>query len=134
MSNIFTLLPVIWQIVELIPVIREGWAGGVGGLLEMLKQHPGVIDLLQKIGAGLFPKLPADEQAAAGATMFDREQVRWLQAELNARNVVTLPLDVDGYYGKLTKRAVVAYQIQHGGLDADGWAGPLTVAALKEAV
>lgn len=41
------------------------------------------------------------------------------------------PLVVDGSYGRMTRRAVAAFQAAHG-LESDGLAGPLTMAALQE--
>lgn len=51
----------------------------------------------------------------------------WLQYALNA--VSDAGLTVDGSYGSLTQAAVLAYQ-ETNDLDADGLAGPLTLAAI----
>lgn len=53
-----------------------------------------------------------------------------IQKALNALQVEGTPLVVDGSYGRRTRAAVRSFQALHG-LDADGIAGPLTVAALK---
>ena len=58
----------------------------------------------------------------------DPEAVMWWQGELNAKQ--NAGLAVDGNYGVATKNATRAFQAAHG-LDQDGEAGPLTVAAMK---
>jgi lysozyme family protein len=53
----------------------------------------------------------------------------WIQRALNALHIEGTPLAVDGNYGRGTRNAVRAFQAAHG-LDPDGLAGPLTIAAL----
>ena len=59
------------------------------------------------------------------------QDVQWVQSTLN--RIQDAGLDVDGSYGRNTKRAVIAFQTAHG-LEPDGLIGPLTVAALQSAV
>lgn len=59
----------------------------------------------------------------------DGHDTKWLQAALNGFGA---GLDVDGNYGRRTRAAVAAWQQAHG-LDPDGLAGPLTMAALAQA-
>lgn len=54
----------------------------------------------------------------------------WIQHVLNELRVAGTPLVEDGSYGRMTRTAVRDFQASHG-LDADGLAGPKTVAALE---
>jgi lysozyme family protein len=56
---------------------------------------------------------------------------RWIQEALN--KIYPGSLVVDGNYGRMTRNVVRFFQTTHG-LDADGLAGPLTVAALEIAL
>jgi lysozyme family protein len=58
--------------------------------------------------------------------------VAWLQASLNAL-VPGVKLVVDGSYGRRTTAAVKTFQATNG-LDQDGIAGPLTIAAIVDAL
>ena len=58
------------------------------------------------------------------------EDVMWLQAALN---LLGYPLEIDGVFGQATFNAVVAFQTDHG-LEPDGICGPLTRAAILEAL
>lgn len=51
----------------------------------------------------------------------------WIQASLNI--VMGAGLEVDSNFGRVTRRAVVAFQQSHG-LEPDGLVGPLTIQAL----
>ena len=57
---------------------------------------------------------------------------KWIQSSLNELDPEA-ELRVDGIWGRHTKRAVMDFQDLHG-LDADGVAGPLTIAAIEEAL
>ena len=52
--------------------------------------------------------------------------VKWIQGVLNREG---FKVAIDGDYGPATHEAVKAFQKGHG-LDADGWVGPLTAAAM----
>lgn len=54
----------------------------------------------------------------------------WIQHALNQLNIVDTPLAEDGSYGRRTRNAVRAFQ-ELRNLDADGLAGPKTIAALE---
>jgi peptidoglycan hydrolase-like protein with peptidoglycan-binding domain len=54
----------------------------------------------------------------------------WVQHALNQLSVEGTPLVEDNSYGRKTRNAVRAFQAAHG-LDADGLAGPKTIAALE---
>ena len=53
-----------------------------------------------------------------------------LQSFLESKGLLTMPAGVaKGYFGALTKSAVVAYQISRGVVPASGYFGPLTRAS-----
>jgi lysozyme family protein len=57
----------------------------------------------------------------------------WLTADIQVflNEHLEAGLVVDGNYGRRTKATVRAFQLAHPPLDADGLAGPLTIAAMK---
>lgn len=57
---------------------------------------------------------------------------KWVQETINAFGY-TPPLETDGNYGRHTANAVMQFQRSYG-LEADGLAGPKTIAALKTAL
>lgn len=78
------------------------------------------------VAAGAAPSAPAAVPATLGEGD-EGEAVTALQRRLVA---LGYPVgDVDGHFGTLTRRALVAFQSEHA-LDADGVAGPATQAAL----
>jgi len=94
---------------------------------------PDLIPLLERIGTTVFPQLSGvSAQTAAGGIIFNTELTRSMQADLNKLGA-TPPLVVDGIYGPATKQAAVKFQTAHG-LAVDGWAGPVTTAAIATAV
>lgn len=132
--DIFKLLPLLFQAIELVGPIREAIRQGQSALDVLKTKGPDVIGIVQGIGAALFPDLSADNQTQAGALkVFDQPTVRWIQETLN--NLGASPvLVVDGSYGPLTKAEVTEFQQAHPPLDVDGWAGRQTQAALQDAL
>lgn len=59
--------------------------------------------------------------------------VRWLQLSLNRIHAAGTPIAIDGSYGRITRRAVMAFQRSQG-LAADGLAGPKTLARVQYAL
>jgi peptidoglycan hydrolase-like protein with peptidoglycan-binding domain len=57
---------------------------------------------------------------------------KWIQASLNDLDPEA-GLKVDGIWGRHTRRSLMDFQDLHG-LEADGIAGPLTIAAIEEAL
>lgn len=122
-------IPVIFQLIEQITAIRQAVRNGES-VLDLLKtKAPGLIEIFSSIAKSLFPTLgTVAAQVQAGALTIDPSLVMTIQTQLN--KLGTSPaLVVDGSYGAKTKAAVSAFQAAHG-LDADGWAGKLTQAAL----
>jgi lysozyme family protein len=76
---------------------------------------------------------PVDHDAPASAPTGLGGDVRSLQTSLNALKVDGTPLDIDGSYGRDTRRAVRAFQASHH-LVVDGLAGPKTIAALSDVI
>lgn len=128
--NLLKLLPLIMRLIDLAPKISAALKSGTSVLTLLQQFAPDLIHLVQDIGGELFPALPPAAQADAGAMRLDIDLVRKVQAGLNKLGAT---LVVDGHYGQMTKDAVAAFQSSHG-LTADGWAGPLTLAALDKAL
>lgn len=74
--------------------------------------------------AGLKPSPNARHDLEVGT-------IAWVQMRLNALHVMSQPLIVDGLDGPNTRRAVRVFQDCYG-LEADGIAGPLTIAGLEK--
>ena len=101
----------------------------VGILVRVLQNHREIIDLWHKVSAllqkiGLMPANAAPQKATHD---FD---VKWVQESLNTLGA-NPKLKVDGHMGPQTFNAVLQYQQQHKDLEADGWVGMLTLAALE---
>lgn len=128
-STIIKFLPYIMQAVSLSKEIAASVKSNASVTSILEKHSQPVVDLVTKAGAELFPNLTTTQQVQAGATRFDMTTAKRIQTQLVALGA---KLDVDGYYGNATKTAVKAFQSSHG-LDADGWVGPLTQAALDKA-
>jgi lysozyme family protein len=85
---------------------------------------------------GTSPGREAEEvPAPAVPVVFVSHVTTWLQMTLNRLGATEdfskyPPLAVDGSYGRVTRRAVAAFQAAHG-LTPDGIAGPLTTAAIR---
>lgn len=72
----------------------------------------------------LVDEIVPDLMTGGEATQLD---VKWLQQALNV--TTRAGLAIDGDYGESTRAAVKRFQ-ESAGLEADGWAGVLTEAAL----
>lgn len=130
---IIGLIPQILRIVDLVK-------GAVGSGLSFrsitdLIQNADILDLFKNLGAQLFPHVKPEFQATAAVTAsYSTEYVKKVQ---NAANQLLKPspaLDVDGHYGPLTQKAVMALQKQLGVEVVDGWVGDNTMAAINVAV
>lgn len=122
-------IPIIFQLIEKGTAIRQKIRDG-GSVIDLLKaEAPSLIETIASIGKDLFPSLSTPAaQVQAGALVIDPSTVMTIQTGLNKLGA-SPPLVVDGAYGAKTKAAVTAFQTAHG-LDADGWAGKLTQAAI----
>lgn len=127
-ATIFKLLPLIMKAVNVAQDISASSKSGTGVVDIIKAKGPEVMDLVTKAGAELFPGMPAAEQTQAGALRFSPQLVSKIQGQLNK---LGSKLAVDGDYGARTKATVTDFQRRHG-LDADGWAGPLTQAELNK--
>jgi peptidoglycan hydrolase-like protein with peptidoglycan-binding domain len=128
---LLSLLPTILQAVELAQEITRDVKQNksLENVVKITQEKgPQVADIFKQIGSTLFPNLGQTQQVAAAAVTLDHENVKRIQMQLN---VLGAKLDADGYYGKLTKAAVVKFQGENG-LTTDGWVGPLTQAKLNE--
>jgi peptidoglycan hydrolase-like protein with peptidoglycan-binding domain len=81
-----------------------------------------VSQLLAQLGQVNFPNVDPNKAAAAGASLFDSNSIKWVQGFLQ--------LEADGINGESTKAAVKKYQEAHG-LKVDGWAGHLTQETMR---
>ncbi len=96
--------------------------GGFNGLADRRKKYEQLWPLLKG------PDDPEDPWSAGESD----NQVERLQRDLNALGA-SPPLEVDGIIGSDTRRAVRAFQ-RAAGLDDDGIAGPITLAAIRLAL
>lgn len=111
--------------------LTDQQCGIVALMLTMLRLDPSLalVDAppLVLVDAPLIlPPLPPPIGLGGG----DPHDAIWLQAKLNALGAEP-ELPVDGSYGRVTRRAVMAFQAQHK-LVVDGVAGPLTMAELEK--
>lgn len=135
MLDFVKFLPLILQVIDLIPKITAQVKAG-GNVVDKVKQiAPEVLPVLQDLGNTFFPGLSPENAVNAGATVLTIDLVRSIQSKLNAKGYTDdagAALVPDGSYGSKTKQAVSKFQKDHG-LTVDGWAGSLTQAALKAA-
>ena len=97
-------------------------------MLIGLLSDPNITALLSQIGKLQFPNVDPNKAPAAAIAYFDTNATKWIQTALNLRGE---ELMVDGSYGAGTKAAVKAFQLKYK-LVADGWAGDVTTAKLRE--
>lgn len=124
------LLPTLLAAIDTVKSVGSDHKSGKPIIDIVRTRAPEVIELVTKVGGELFPNLPQEQKIQAGAIRLDRDAVKEIQTQLNARTNANL--DVDGYYGPATKAAVKSFQMQ-ANLVVDGWAGPATLAALEKA-
>lgn len=136
MPDFLKYLPLIMQIINLIPRIQEALRSKTS-IFDIIKQYaPEVLPIFQQLGAGLFPTLDPTQAANAGALILSTDIVRGIQTQLNTLKITDdsgAALATDGSYGQRTKQAVTKFQTANK-LVADGWAGATTQAALATAV
>ena len=125
MGDFIKFLPLIWRIIDLIPRIKEAMTAGTSVFVVLQKFAPDILSIVKDVGGGLFPELPVAAQVEAGALIaFNPDEVRWAQDAMNKLGAQP-QLVVDGQYGRMTKAAILAFQVKHG-LEADGWIGKVT--------
>lgn len=112
------------------PSAVDGQLGCVPLALELIKLDPSLqIEGLPVVTTpAIIPVTPTPAGVGGGA-----KDTAWIQDALNKLDVDGDPLLIDGSYGRRTRNAVRAFQAAHG-LEADGLAGPLTLAALETAL
>lgn len=134
--NFLKLLPVIMQILNILPRIQEAIRTKVP-ILTILQQYaPELIPIFSELAGSLFPKLAEPQAVEAGALLLSPDIVRQVQNGLNKLKVTDdsgSSLAEDGSYGPRTKQAVTKFQTSKG-LKPDGWAGPETQAAISSEV
>lgn len=110
-------LPIMATMVELDPSLA---------LIDAFPAAP----LVPRLDHELIPQ-PAPVPPGHGADD-PVHDTKWIQDSLNELDK-SAELRVDGIWGRYTRRMLMNFQDIHG-LDADGIAGPLTIAALEEAL
>jgi lysozyme family protein len=120
------------------PSVRDAQLGIIPLMVTMLALDPSLSLNDPLPGAPLIPRLdhemipqPLPVPLGHGGGDPDHD-TKWIQATLNLLNPKN-PITIDGIWGRETRRAVVAFQ-QAEKLEPDGIAGPLTIAALEEAL
>jgi hypothetical protein len=88
-----------------------------------------LLPLLSKVGTATFPDIRDPNKAAeAAASLFDPENIKWVQTVLNLAQGENL--EVDGEPGEATQAAIKKFQ-QTNRLEVDGWPGTKTNDALR---
>lgn len=105
--------------------VQPGW---VALYLELIQQRP---ELAAAMGVP-SPSIVLAQGPVPAPPPVGVHDAHALQMALNALGAAP-KLKEDGSFGRLTRRAVVAFQHAHG-LEEDGVAGPLTWAAITEAI
>jgi lysozyme family protein len=124
------LIPYAGQIKAIINAARSNEE--IGDKIKAMA--PDVAEILAGMGGQLFPRLaPALQIAAAAIATFDPDLTKWLQGALNSYLNLKPPLEVDGVMGPKTIEAVQQAQ-EKLGIDSDGFAGKITLEALKRAL
>lgn len=129
-SSLFSLMPVLMKAFKVAQEISSSSKSGTGVIDIIKDKGDDVLDIVTQVGTQLFPNLPKEEQVQAGALRFSPQLVTKIQGQLNKLGA-NPKLVTDGDYGPRTKAAVTKFQSEHG-LDADGWAGPITQAELNK--
>lgn len=139
LGGLFARFP-LSDVVSWLPTIARVVSRGVGINAiqddfqepKILAEIPGaskVVAFLQQLGLLHFPNVAPDLQVAAGAAVVTKDYAIKVQKLINQVAPPTPVLDVDGAYGPLTKKAVLAYQTAKG-LTPDEFAGDKTMASL----
>lgn len=129
--DLFKFLPLLMRIFDILPKIQAAAKSGTNIFTLLQTFAPDLLSILTGVGSTLFPTLPPDSQAKVGSIMLDPTKVQWIQNALNTLGLASPPLIVDGQYGQKTKAAVIAFQTANNVTPADGWAGDITEAALR---
>lgn len=90
-----------------------------------------LVPVLKDLGRELFPNAAPAVQEAGAAVTLDHDRVVWLQKALNKLIIPSPDLKADGYYGPKTRKAVEAFQKDHG-LTVDGVAGVITQQVIQD--
>lgn len=136
MDQFFKFLPLILQIMDLIPKIQEALRAKTSVASLLQKLGPEVLPILQQLGKNMFPELSDALAIEAGALKVSPDVTREIQVGLNKLMITDdsgALLTIDGSYGEKTKQAVKKFQKAHS-LEVDGWAGKVTQAAISSEV
>jgi murein L,D-transpeptidase YcbB/YkuD len=111
--------------------IMQVWDKIVPMVRGATQVYPDIKALIEKIAPGVIEQqmAPVSPLVRGSAAPGDPQNfsIAWLQQALNT--IDNAGLEVDGDYGEATRAAVVAFQQRHS-LEADGWAGAGTSAAI----
>ncbi len=134
MLNWVSLLPTIVSAIAAIQEIIKVVSDNDGIVANIRQSVPKVVAVLEEYGTVFFPGVaPELRIAAAAMTAFDESATKGIQTSLNAFLKPSPNLVVDGFYGQKTMAAVKAFQTQLG-LKPDGWFGKLSERALAAAL
>jgi lysozyme family protein len=118
--------------------IRDTQLGIAPIMATMLELDPSLSLIDGFPGVPLIPRMdhemiPSPQPIPPGLGADDPvHDTKWIQASLNELDK-SAELKIDGIWGRRTRTAVTNFQDQHG-LEADGVAGPKTIAGIEEAL
>jgi hypothetical protein len=131
MAGIGDIIGIGFRVISHRDEIMQVWDKVVPMIRGASNIAPEVKALINKVAPDMLSERTAPASslvrgaAAPGAPQ--NFSIAWLQQALNT--IDDAGLEVDGEYGELTRAAVVAFQQRHS-LEADGWAGAGTSAAI----
>jgi hypothetical protein len=132
--NLFNMLPLIMQAMRIASQIQEAVRTGKSVFSILESFGPDLMKMLKAFAETIFPNLSHQDQIQAAAqAAFDQASIKFAQETCNKLGLAEPALVTDGIMGLKTKAAVEAFQKKYK-VEVDGWPGPLTQAAMQQAL